>query len=155
PLQPRPPFVAYYNMRDFGGAMSNNLIVESTFKNSYAEGANACQYTEIRIQFAGGALLIPFSAKGCVSELQFMNMSGKKTDLSALGCDFTDWVDLKIVISQSVLTIQVEGNESLTFPIDFTPVKFVGIGFTFQGTGAVDYLKISNHEGEVYYNDDF
>jgi hypothetical protein len=84
-----------------------------------------------------------------------MNLNGKKTDLSALGCDFTEWVNFKLIISRSALTIQIEGNEQLSFPIDFTPIKFAGIGFTFQGTGAIDYLKISNHEGKVYYEEDF
>jgi len=155
PLQPHPPTVAYYYMRDFGSIMSDELIVETSFKNSYAEGANACQFTELRIQFAGGALIVPFSSKGCVSELKFMNLDGKKNDLSSLGCDFTNWVKFKLSIGHDSFTIQIAGNDELEFPIDFKPVKFVGVGFYFQGTGEIDQIKISNHSGNIFYEEDF
>lgn len=154
-LQPHPPYVAYYNMGEFGDAQSDDLVVESSFRNSYAEGANVCQFTEIRIQFAGGALIIPLSAKGCVSALKFMNLGGKKTDLSALGCDFTDWVNFKLTIHPDSFVVHIKDNEPLEFPIDFKPRKFVGIGYTFQGTGQVDFIRISNQAGKIYYEENF
>lgn len=155
PVQPNPPYVAYYNMGDFGDAQSDDLVVESSFKNSYAEGANVCQFTEIRIQFAGGALVIPLSAKGCVSELKFMNLDGKKTDLSALGCDFTDWVNFKLTIRADAFVIHVNANDLMEFPIEFKARKFVGIGYTFQGTGQIDFIRISNQAGKIYYEENF
>ncbi len=154
-LQPSPPYVAYYNMQDFDNAMSDDLIIETTFKNSYAAGANICQHSELRIQFAGGALLVPFSAKGCVSDLKFMNLDGKKTDLSSLGCDFREWVNFKLTIGKSSFTVHVAGNDPATFPINFKAVKFVGLGFTFQGTGEIDHVKVSNHDGNIYFEDNF
>ncbi|MDH4058074.1 MAG: hypothetical protein OEU76_04890 [Cyclobacteriaceae bacterium] len=154
PLQPIPPKVAYFNVGDFGNATSYDLILEAQLKNDYAEGANACQRTEVCVYFDGGALIMPLAAKGCVSELDFMNMDGKKSDLSILGCDFSDWVNVKIEFKPKQMKVFIQ-NDSLEFPLKSSEVKMVGVAFKFQGTGSIKHIKVSKSTGEIFFQDDF
>lgn len=153
-LQPTPPHVSFYNLGDFGDVKSDNLILETEIRNVYDKGANACQFTDIRIQFEGAALVVPLSAKGCVSELSFMDKDGKKSDLSMLGCDFSQWVKIKVDFAADSFQVTVQ-DKSMKFPKKVEPVKFVGLGYQFQGTGSVNMVKVTNHEGKVFYEENF
>ena len=84
-LQPKAPWVGYYNVGDFGDIVSDDFVFETEVKNEYSEGSAACQHTEVHVLFEGAAMVIPLSIPGCVSELSFGDMSGKKLDLSRLG----------------------------------------------------------------------
>lgn len=154
PLQPQPPRVAYFNVGDFGEVTTADLVLETQLKNDYAEGANACQFSEVSILFEGGALVIPLSSKGCVSELSFMDLDGKKSDLSVLGCDFSNWVDLKVEFQPDTFKVFI-ANRSLKFPLQAKPIRMVGVAFKFQGTGSINNLTISNHGGEIFYKEEF
>lgn len=154
PLQPKPPQVAYFNVSDFGEVTTKDLILETQLKNDYAEGANACQFTEIVLLFEGGGLVIPLSAKGCVSELQFMGHDGKKSDLSILGCDFNDWVNIRVSFLEKSLKVFI-ADDLMEFPISSGPVKLIGLAYKFQGTGSVKSIQVRNQEGRIYYSEDF
>lgn len=153
-LQPQPPHVAYFRVGDFGDVTTHDLILETQFKNDYTEGANACQFSEIVILFEGGALLVPFSAKGCVSELNFMDKEGKKSDLTMLGCDFSDWVNVKIEFQPDKFIVYAN-SDSMSFDLKSNAVKMVGVAYKFQGTGSVNGLTIGKHEGKPTFVENF
>lgn len=163
PLQPAPPWTAYYCVMDagtspgqgFGGLMSDDMIFETSLRNDYSEGANACQYVEIRLQFEGPAVLIPLSAKGCVSNIGIADTDGTQRDLSAFGSDFTDWVNVKCVIKDKIAEIFVDNKSAIKLRVTGGRAKMVEVGFRFQGTGSVDFIKLTNNSGEVFYKEDF
>lgn len=153
-MQPKPPRVAYFNVGDFGNVSTHDLILETQFKNDYTDGANACQFSEISIFFEGGALIVPFSAKGCVSELDFMNRDGKKSDLTMLGCDFSDWVSVKIEFLPDKFVVYAN-EDSMSFDLNSKPAKMVGVAYKFQGTGSVNSLTVSDHKGLSTFVENF
>lgn len=153
-LQPQPPRVAYFKVGDFGNVTTHDLIIETQFKNDYSEGANACQFSEIVVLFEGGALVVPFSAKGCVSELNFMDKEGKKSDLSMLGCDFSNWINVKIEFLLDKFIVYAN-SDSMSFDLKSKEIKMVGVSYKFQGTGSVNGLTISNHEGRLTFVENF
>jgi hypothetical protein len=155
PLQPVTPWTAYYNVRDFGGLLSDDVVFETRLKNDYNAGSNACQYTEIRIQFEGPAILIPLTAKGCVSNISFGGAEGKERDFSAFGVDNSSWVDVKCVVKGEIGEIFVNGNSAVRFKVTGKTAKMVEIGYRFQGTGSVDHVRVSNNGGRVFFEDDF
>ena len=155
PLQPKAPWTAYYNVRDLGGLMSDDMVFETSLKNDYNTGSNPCQYVEIRLQFEGPAVLIPLSAKGCVSTLGIADTDGTQRDLSAFGCDFSDWVKVRCVIKDKVAEIFVNNESAIKLKVTGGRAKMVEVGYRFQGTGSVDFIKLSNNSGEVFYEEDF
>jgi hypothetical protein len=154
-LQPVAPWTAYYNVRDFGELTSDDLVFETALKNDYKSGSNPCQYAEIRLQFEGPAVLIPLSAKGCVSNIGIADTDGTKQDLSAFGSDFNDWVNVKCVIKDKIAEIFVNNASAIRLKVTGGRAKMVEIGYRFKGSGSVDFVKLSNNSGKIFYDEDF
>jgi len=155
PMQPLPPWVSYYYVNDFNGIEDDSIIFEANVRNEYAEGAAACQHTEIHLLFEGRALVIPLSAPGCVSELNFLQMEGTKHDLSALGVDFSKWVNVRIEIVNRKGKVFINGKDSFVVESMPAPAKLVGILFRFQGTGSVNDVSISRAENQTIFKETF
>jgi hypothetical protein len=156
-MQPSPPTVLYTNVRDFGEIYSDDFVFETSVKNDYHEGASVCQLTTIYLLCEGTAVVIPLSAKGCVSSLEmyFTNYykSGRNTDLSAFGVDFSSFIKVRIESLNGKGRVFL--NDKLVYTVDHEIVrsKIIGIDYSFQGTGSVDYIKLSN--GKVKYEENF
>jgi hypothetical protein len=154
-LQPKAPWVGYYNVGDFGDIVSDDFVFETEVKNEYSDGSAACQHTEVHVLFEGAAMVIPLSIPGCVSELSFGDMSGKKLDLSRLGVDFTKWVNVKVSVQDSLVHLLINGKNAFDLKVTLHPIRFAGVIFRFQGTGSVNFIRISRQNGEVMYEDNF
>ncbi len=154
-LQPKAPWVGYYNVGDFGDIISDDFVFETEVKNEYSEGSAACQHTEVHVLFEGAALIIPLSIPGCVSELSFGDMSGKKLDLSPLGVDFNTWVNVKVSVQDSLVHLLINGKQAFELKVNLRPIRFAGVIFRFQGTGSVNFIRISKQNGEVTYEENF
>lgn len=154
-LQPEPPWVAFYNARTFGDLMSDNFIFETEVRNDYSKGAGVCQLTDIHIQLEGGVIAVPLSIKGCVSKLLFGDMRGRITDTSPLGCDFLDWINVRYEVRDRKGQIFINHKKVYDTSLDVNPIKIVGLLYRFQGTGSVNFVKLSRVDGKVIYQDDF
>ena len=156
-MQPEPPTVMYSNVKDFGEIYSDDFVFETSVKDDYHEGAAICQLTKLYILCEGTAIGIPLCTKGCISnvDLLFTNFytSGKQEDLSAFGVDFNSFVKVRVESKNRKGKIFI--NDKLVYSVnkDIIKSKIIGFDFTFQGTGSVDYVKMSN--GKVNYEDDF
>ncbi len=156
-MQPEPPTVMYSNVTDFGEIYSDDFVFETSVKDDYNEGAGVCQLTKLYILCEGTAVGIPLCSKGCISniDLLFTNFytSGKQEDLSAFGVDFNSFVKVRIESKNRKAKIFI--NDKLVYSVnhDIIKSKIVGFDFVFQGTGSVDYVKLSN--AKVNYEDNF
>ena len=156
-MQPSPPTVMYSNVTDFGEIYSNDFTFETSLRNDYREGAAACQNTNIYILCEGTAIAIPLCAKGCVSNLDLLFTgffaSGRQEDLSAFGVDFNAFVKVKVESKNGKGVIYINDKPVYTVSKDIIKSKIVGFDFAFQGTGSIDYVKLTN--GKVTYEDNF
>lgn len=156
-MQPSPPTVLFSDVTDFGEIYSDDFSFETSLKNDYREGAAACQNTTIYILCEGTAIAIPLCAKGCVSNLNLLFTgffaSGKEQDLSAFGVDFDSFVKVKVASKNGKAIIYVNDKPVYTVSKDIIKSKIVGFDMIFQGTGSIDYVKLSN--SKINYEDDF
>ncbi len=157
PMQPKPPTVFFFNVKDFGEIYSDNFTFETSLKDDYSEGSNACQETRVYLLCEGTAIWVPLSAKGCISNsdlfFTYYYTSGKREDLSNFGVDFSKYVKLRIESDSGRARILINDKLAYTVPRHIIRSKIIGIDFQFQGTGSVDYVKLGN--GKVSYKDDF
>lgn len=157
PLQPSPPTVLFANVGNFGEIYTDHFDFETSLKNDYSEGSAACQLTRVYLLCEGSAIWVPLCAKGCISTVDlyftYFYTSGKREDLSAFGVNFNDYVKLRIESDSGRAKILVNDHLAYTVPRHIIRSKIVGIEFSFQGTGSVDYVYLSN--GKVFYRDDF
>lgn len=156
-IQPEAPFTHYYIVgKEFDGLISNDVVFETAMKNDYNDGSNACQFAEIRLQFEGPVVLIPLTAKGCVHNISFGNTDGSKNDFSKLGVDFSDWIHVKCVIRDKIADVYVNGELAVKLRMTYGGRgRMVEVGYRFKGTGSVDFVKVSNNAGKVFYEEDF
>ena len=156
-LTPQAPRMSYINVQDFGEIYSDNFVFETSLRNDYREGSSICQMTNIYLLCEGTAVGIPLCAKGCESSIDFFftdfKVSGKQRDLSCFGVNFNDFVKVKFESMNKKATIFLNDKFCYEVDHDISRSKIIGIDFVFQGTGTVNYVKLSNKK--VFFNDEF
>ena len=157
PMQPSPPTTLFTNVRDFGEIYSDDFVFETSLKNDYREGAAACQLARIYLLCEGTAIWVPLCAKGCVSAIDMyftgFYASGQREDLSAFGVDFSSYIKLRIESHGGIGKVFVNDHLAYQVSSHVTRSRIIGIDYRFEGTGSVDYVKLSN--GKVNYEDQF
>ena len=154
-LKPEPTWTSFYNINDFGNISSENFVFETEFKNDFNEVEGICQYTRLLIFFEGAMLYLPFSVKGCVSNLTLFDVKGKMdVDVSALGYESGQWMKLKVEVINGEGKLFINDICEYDFNFQFeNPAKFVGLQYNFQGTGSVKYTKFTDGSGNVAIDD--
>jgi hypothetical protein len=156
-LSPQAPLLSYCNVQDFGEIYADHFSFETSLRNDYSQGSGVCQMTNIYLLCEGTAIGIPLCAKGCESSLNFFfagyNVSGKQKDLSAFGVDFNEFVRVRVESQNGKARIYLNDRFVYEVPDDISHAKIIGIDFTFQGTGSVDYVRLTN--GIVRFEDEF
>jgi len=156
-MTPQAPLVLYSNVQDFGEIYSDDFVFETSLRNDYREGSSPCQLTYLYLLCEGTGIGVPLCAKGCESNINFSFTNfiapGKQKDLSSFGVDFNDFVKLKIESSHGKAKIFLNGKLSYTVDHDIAKSKIIGIDYVFQGTGSVDYVKLSNEK--LAFEDEF
>jgi hypothetical protein len=158
-LQPQTPWIDYYNVRNFGDLQTDNFIFETQVRNDFLGGSGACGNTEIKILAEGSAIVIPLSVKGCISDLRLYlldhEINGKNQDLSAFGCDLSQWVNVRVEVVNNFLGIYVNGVKANETSLTAPATKITGLVFRFQGTGSVKSVVLDKVDGERVYEDHF
>jgi hypothetical protein len=154
PLGPQPPSVEYYNVGNFEPVSLKNFSFEVEVKNDYHEGAATCQYINIILYTDYTPVIIPLSAKGCVSDLRLLNgryfVQGKNHDLSGFGADLSQWV--KVSCRSVPGKIQYYVNDKLAFESELPLYNenIVGMGYNFQGTGSVKGIRLKKGDTTIF-----
>jgi hypothetical protein len=154
PLQPQPPQVHYYNVGNFDPVRTDDFDFTTQVRNEYSAGSAVCQLTQVALILEGSAILIPLSSKGCVSELMLLSIdrqvSGKKADLSAFGVDFTKWVTIRCRGHKKHVQFYVNGQLAYQAPAPAKASRLIGLGYAFQGTGAIRHVQLKTVDKLVY-----
>jgi len=150
-----PTTVKYFNVGNFTPVPLNGFSYSVRVKNEYGEGSAACQFASVSIITDNGPIIIPLSARGCVSELTLISVewiiSGKTANLSGFGVDFKDWVLVSCKNSGNKIQYFINDNLVYEAPMPAFKVKIVGIGFAFQGTGIVKNIELQS-VGKTIFN---
>ena len=103
----------YHFVADFQDISADDFVLDTRIVHTYHERWAVCQIAGIYILGTKGALIIPFSIPGCVSDLGLMlndvYLSGKKHDLSAFGVDLSIARDIAVKNSNQHISVYVDG----------------------------------------------
>ena len=151
-------YVSYFNIKDFNGLEGDNFSFETKIKNSNLEPDLVCQNCFIFIYAEMGAIVLPISSRGCVSDINLLAgdivISGKINDLSALGCDLNDWRIVSAeIVNKNIISIDDKQVYELKFNRSLGKIK--GWHYFFKGCGAVGYLNLYDSTKTLVYQDDF
>ncbi len=153
------PGLAYYNVQDFGELSSGDFTLETSIRSDYSKGEAICQESQVSVLCAKGRIAIPWSVPGCVGKLYLaaseQYLDGQTADLSAFGCDLSEWQHIRLTVKQQQLSVY--RNEQLIFQtiLEEDAGKVAGIRYRFQGAGSVDYVRLLDENQEIVFQDDF
>ena len=159
PMQPKPPTVHYRYVQEFDGLRNDNFTLETRVKNNVKQGASVCQHVTIMILCKNQYFAIPLSAKGCVGDLN-LYLAGhfaeaKTRDLSGFGTDLSQWVDVRCEVRDRKAQLIVGGKKAYEAVLPTEAKDIVGISYDFEGTGSVDFVRFTQPNGKVVYEDNF
>ncbi len=144
------------NSCDFGVSDDNfsfNSIIKCDRINSVA-----CPIMNVMLVFEAHVFWIKLVKKGCEHNASYkigeVVANGSNNDLSALGCNVFEWQNLEIIAHNKQVQVLLNGQSAIqtSYTQDFG--KLMGIIFTFDGLGSVDFVSISGADGNLVYKDD-
>ncbi|UWX54229.1 hypothetical protein NYZ99_14815 [Maribacter litopenaei] len=152
-LDPRTTEVvtSLYHVADYGELDTDDFQLSLQLQNTYPQGRTGCQWAKLFVLYDGGAIGIPLAKMGCAAQLDLMvfgdYISGKTTDLSGLGVDFTEAATLQCNSQNGQLEILVNGQTAYTSEVSISPKKVVGLAIHFEGSGTVRDVVLENTTG--------
>ncbi|RRB06563.1 hypothetical protein [Larkinella rosea] len=147
-FQKEVPSTSLHYVQPLGELPSTNFGFETELKSPFNRFNAVCQRTGIMLLCSRGMHLIQLSAKGCVSELNLsfagQGVSGKTSDLSGFGVDFSNWVNVRCEVKDKHVKVFV--NNKLAYEDHFQEDagKIVGLRYYFQGPGVVKSARFYN-----------
>lgn len=158
-LQPELPISSFYFVDDFGGFSSQSFSMETRFRNTFSKGNGPCQFAQLAVLTKNIPLVLSFSIPGCTSELGLMlsekMVDEKKTDLSQLGVNVEEWIDLKLSVVDQKVSLFL--NSKLVFEDSYSEDagEIIGLAYHFEGSGEVDFVYLSDENGKPILQEDF
>lgn len=120
---------------------------------------NPCPYLMLEVFCQQNFMYFITLPKGCTSEgkLQFGNLilDGKTTDLSALGADVTDWMEVKIEVRNRHVALHYGDKQVYSCTYSKSAGRITGIGLISNGLCKVDDIELKDLNGAVFYQNDF
>jgi len=147
----KPTWLTYHLVKPFGDLQSDDFTLESSIKNTFAEGPAVCKTAKIFVLCSKGAFIIPFTIPGCISDINLKAndryLDGNSNDLSSFSVDLSDWANVKVEVKSRVMKIFLNNKliRQETYKEDAGEV--VGLRFSFLGAGAVRNVKLSDGKG--------
>jgi hypothetical protein len=148
------PWISFHLVEEFEGITTAGFRFQTRLKNGFERGDNPCQQMEVHLLFEGGAIMIPLSQPGCVSQLNFVDAEGP-LEPSKLGVDTNNWVELDFEIQSKTGILKINGQHAYDVSYPYPQKQFVGLRYRFKGSGQVDSYQISNSNSKQAYGEDF
>ena len=151
----KPIWLTYHLVKPFNNLRSDNFILESSIKNTLAEGPAVCKTAKVFVLCSKGAFIIPFTIPGCIGTVNLKvndnYRDGRSNDLSSFSADLLNWNNVKIEVKDQAMKVYL--NDKLIREESYTEDagEVVGLRFSFLGAGAVRDIKLSDGKGNNVY----
>jgi len=157
-LHEKPLVSSFHYVDDFGDISGDNFSLAMSMRNIYSDKWAICSTTRVVILGTTGAMIIPFSIPGCVSEIGLMMndvyLSGKENDLSMFGTDLSQFQNFEIKVEGKAINVIIEVESIYRGKYNESIGKLVGLRFRFLGAGEVKDIKLEKLGSENSIFDD-
>ncbi len=142
------PITTLNLVEQLDGITGDDFELQVEFEQTYPNGEAICQNSYLIILCDEGYFSIPFTQKGCVSELNMYIpdriISAKNVNLAHLGLENQEKINLNLRGSDGKLYFQLNNKAKVDYQLTENPGKIVGIKFAFHGTGKVHSFNLSS-----------
>ncbi len=143
------PWVSLFKVQKTMAVPSHHFVMETSLRNTFGKGDGVCQQTKISLLGTKGTTVIPLCAKGCVADLEVIVnnriFDGHTEDLSGLGVDFKDWVEVRCEVKSHSMKVFVNDKLAFSRPIEHNIGTIVGTRIQFFGTGEVKRFELKRY----------
>jgi len=150
--------LSYFNVRDFENTNSDNFSLDTRIKCD-STNTMPCPAFQLTVICEEQIFFVTLTGKGCERNIAIkmgeVYHDGTNSDLSAFGRDLYSWQNLRIQVLQKKATIYLDEQPVYTIAFNNDFGKVVGLVYNFEGTGAVDYVKLKNGENKLVLDDEF
>lgn len=151
---------SYHYIKDFKNVSGDHITLQASIKSVLSEKWAVCQSVRIVILGTEGAIIIPLSKLGCVSNLGLLlndvYLSGKEHDLSFFGVDLSSKKVVTVENNEKKVTVRIDGKKVFAMAYTKSIGRFVGFRYRFKGAGEVYNLKITNTQDKsIIMQEDF
>lgn len=147
-------WVKFSNVKEYSGIDAGNFTLSTTLRNTSTPEQSVCRKTNLVILGTGKAMIIPLADKGCTADIGLLNnedwITGKNTDLSAFGCDFKHFQNLKCQVKSGRMKVYLNNKQIFNTAQKRTLGRIVGIRFEFEGSGEVKDVKLETPGAPVF-----
>ncbi len=137
---------SFHFINDFANVSGDHIRIVQSLQSILDDKWAVCQNLKIVILGSEGAIIIPFSKLGCVSNIGLMMndvyLSGKKHDLSMFGVDLNETRDIDITIKSKNISVTVDSTIIYEGQYNKSIGRFVGLRYRFLGAGAINSFEI-------------
>jgi hypothetical protein len=152
----KPTWLTYHLVKPFNNIQSDNFSLESSIKNTLAEGPAVCKTAKIFVLCSKGAFIIPFTIPGCVGSINLKAndnyLDGRSNDLSSFSADLSDWANIKLEVKNRVMKIFLNNKLIREESYKEDAGEVVGLRFSFLGAGTVRDIKLSDGSNNIIYS---
>ena len=137
---------------------SGNFSITTRMKSDSAF-SSLCPWMTLMVVTEQHIFYVGLRKKGCERNAGYklgeVVRDGESNDLTALGCNVYAWQELEIKVRDKSAEILMNGETVFreVFKEDFG--KVVGLAYIFEGTGSLDFVKMSDANGQVIFEDGF
>ena len=140
------------------GISSNYFQLKTKVKVDQVSESN-CPWLIVQVVTEKHIFYVKLVRKGCEMNAAYklgeIVKKGKDNDLSRLGQSVYDWQEIIINVQDRHAEISINGilAYSEIFHEDFGEI--MSLSYLFDGTGSIDYVVLSDPNGETVFEDDF
>ncbi|OQP42775.1 hypothetical protein A4H97_11465 [Niastella yeongjuensis] len=150
--------LSYFNIREFDNTRSDNFSIDTRIACDSLQTV-PCPGFQLVIVCEENIFFVRITGKGCERDIavkmgEVMD-DGIHKDLSVFGRNVYQWQHLQVKVVNKKATIYLDEQPvySISFKDDFG--KVMGLVYNFNGTGAIDYVRLKNGENKEVYADEF
>lgn len=148
----------WFNVREFNNLGSNNFVLDTRIKSDSIANF-PCLTFQLMIMCEEHIFQVSLKPTGCAQDINVkmgeVYRDGRNMDLSALGCDLYQWQHVQIKVENKQATVFLNDKPVYTTAFKKEFGKLVGLAYTFDGTGSIDYVRLGEKEQQWVYVDEF
>jgi len=151
-------WVKFSNVKEYDGIDAGNFTLNTVLRNTSTQEQSVCRSTKVVILGKGMAIAIPLTNKGCTADIGLLTgekwIAGKTTDMSAFGCDFKEFQNLRCRVNKQKIMIYLNDKQIFSSRQEHNLGQIVGLRIEFEGAGEVKSIKLET-PGKTPYEEHF
>ncbi len=148
------PTLTYHYFDQLNPVSGLDFVFETRLKNNFNSSAAPCQNVTIEIVGTNSSFSVPMSMNACTID-QPLVIAGQEyystqVALNNLRANLKEWQTFKLQVNGGLAMFFLNDEMQLQLPVLSSMGQIVGFRFRFEGSGEVDFLRLTDTRDIIY-----